>query len=111
MAPLTDNPNAPDKFAGWTPIHSAVIEKHTELVKILAPLTDNPNAQDYYGKTPIHLAARIGCAEIVEILAPLTDKPNAPDKYGMTPTYLARKNLLCHTKIDRILAALTNNPT
>ena len=35
LAPLTDNPNAPDKF-GQTPIWMAASRGHTEIVKILA---------------------------------------------------------------------------
>ena len=38
LAPLTDNPNAPNED-GETPIHEAAFYGHTELVKILAPLT------------------------------------------------------------------------
>ena len=44
LAPLTDNPNAPDNN-GQTPIYLAAANGHTDMVKILAPLTDNPNAQ------------------------------------------------------------------
>ena len=43
VAPLTDNPNAPDEL-GKTPISCAAENGHTEIVKILAPLTKNPNA-------------------------------------------------------------------
>jgi len=81
LAPLTDNPNAPDKD-GETPIYWAAINGHTEIVKILAPLTDNPNAPDEYGATPIFWAALYGYTEIVKILVPLTDNPNAPNKLG-----------------------------
>ena len=48
LAPLTDNPNAPDE-GGRTPIYKAAMNGHTEIVKILAPLTENPNAPDEYG--------------------------------------------------------------
>ena len=51
LAPLTYNPNAPDKD-GVTPIHWAAREGYTEIVKILAHLTDNPNAPDNLGNTP-----------------------------------------------------------
>ena len=37
LAPLTDNPNAPD-VSGLTPIHRAAFRGHTEIVKILTPL-------------------------------------------------------------------------
>ena len=51
LAPLTDNPNAPNKY-GSTPIHEAAMNGHTEIVKILAPLTDNPNTLNNFGWTP-----------------------------------------------------------
>ena len=55
LAPLTDNPNAPDEY-GETPIIMATCLGHTEIVKILAPLTDNPNASNKYGMTPKEVA-------------------------------------------------------
>ena len=55
MAPLTDNPNAPNIF-GETPIYEAACNGHTEIVKFLAPLTDNPNAPNKNGKTPSSVA-------------------------------------------------------
>ena len=45
LAPLTDNPNAPDIF-GDIPIIEAAANGLTEIVKILASLSDNPNAPD-----------------------------------------------------------------
>ena len=53
LAPLTDNPNAPNDF-GDTPIHWAAKFGHTEIVKILATSTENPNAPNKHGFTPIH---------------------------------------------------------
>ena len=88
LAPLTDNPNAPDE-EGVTPIFWAACCGNTEIVKILAPLTDNPNAPDEYGHTPIYVAAKEGHTEIVKILAPLTDNPNAPNNSGMRPSKVA----------------------
>ena len=85
LAPLTDNPNAPNIF-GLTPIYRAACMGQTEIVKILAPLTDNPYAPNEYGITPIYMAADDGQSEIVKILAPLTDNPNAPNNAGQTPS-------------------------
>jgi len=107
LAPLTDNPNAPD-IDGETPIHWAAENGHTEIVKILAPLTDNPNARDDCGTTPIHFAACNGHTEIVKILASLTNNPNDPDIFGWTPIYCAAE--LGHREIVKILAPLTDNP-
>ena len=100
LAPLTENPNAPDRL-GNTPISVAACKGHTEIVKILATLTDNPIAPNKYGETPIHLAALNGHTEIVKILAPLTDNPNAPNKSGYTPIHWAAQN--GHTEIVKIL--------
>ena len=51
VAPLTENPNAPNKY-GETPIYKAARIGNTEIVKFLALMTDNPNAPDMYGDTP-----------------------------------------------------------
>ena len=65
LAPLTDNPNAPDK-SGETSIYWAAQNGHTEIVKILAPLTDNPNAPDNYGRTPRSVAKNREICKILE---------------------------------------------
>ena len=51
LAPLTENPNAPD-FNGISPIYIAAGNGETEIVKTLIHLTENPNASDISGKTP-----------------------------------------------------------
>ena len=43
LAPLTDNPNAPDEY-GRTPILWAAVHGHKDIVIFLASLTNNPNA-------------------------------------------------------------------
>ena len=68
MVPLTNNPNAPNKY-GDSPIHMAENNGNIGIVKILAPLTDNPNAADEDGKTPIYYAACLGNTEILIIFA------------------------------------------
>ena len=107
MAPLMENPNAPNLY-GWTPIHLSARNGHKEMVKILMPLTDNPNPPDKYGRTPIHVAAYEGHTEIVKILAPLTHNPNVPANDGITPIHEAA----CegHLEILEILIPLTDNP-
>ena len=64
IAPLTDNPNAPNDY-GNTPIYKAACNGYTEIVKILAPLTDNPNIPNKDGSTPFAVAKN---TEIQEIL-------------------------------------------
>ena len=65
LAPLTGNPNAPNKI-GKTPIYWAALYGHTEIVKILAPLTDNPNAPDKYGNIPSKIAQNATIRKILE---------------------------------------------
>ena len=89
LAPLTDNPNAPNN-TGWTPIYWAACYGHTEIVKVLAPLTDNPNAPDKFGITPLCGAKFNGNTEIVKILIPLT---NSPNDSGRTSSSVAKKSL------------------
>ena len=69
LAPLTENPNAPDRD-GYTPIYWAACNGHIEIVKILATLADNPNAPNNYGRTPIDYARTFRHTEIVKILEP-----------------------------------------
>ena len=68
LAPLTDNPNAPNQY-GSTPILWAARNGHAEIVKILVPLTENPNAANKWGATPIAFTHN---AEIRKILAPFS---------------------------------------
>ena len=64
---MTDNPNPLDN-SGDTPITCAVLNGHTEIVKILAPLTDNPNASCEGRLSPVEIAKLKGHSEIVRIL-------------------------------------------
>ena len=67
VAPLTNNPNAPNED-GSTPIHLAAWKGYTEIVKILVPLTDNPNAPNNKGITPFYWALHNGHTKIVNVL-------------------------------------------
>ena len=107
LAPLTDNPNAPNED-GITPIHWAAGYGYTDIVKVLASFTASPNAPNPDGATPIHVAAETGQTQIIKILAPLTDNPNAPDDDRDTPIHLAAGN--GYTEIVKILAPLLRNP-
>ena len=69
LAPLAENPNAPD-FKGISPIHIAAWKGETEIVKTLIHLTENPNASDIRCETPFDLATKKGYAEIVKLLEP-----------------------------------------
>ena len=65
LAPLTDNPNAPDEY-GETLIYWAAYWGHTEIVKILAPLTANPNAPNNDGETPSSVAKNDEIRQILD---------------------------------------------
>ena len=106
IAPLTVNPNAPDKI-GNTVMYSAAFSGHAGIVKILAPFIENPNSPNELGETPIHRAAGKGHTDIVKMLVPLTDNPNASD-CGRTPIYDAAKG--GHSKIVKILLPFTDCP-
>ena len=86
LAPLTDNPNAPNKL-GDTPIHVAACNGSLEIVKILAPLTDNPNAPN--------------SSYFLEYKNSRKMQPTDPTKWGVTPIYNAR--LGNHPEIVKIL--------
>lgn len=53
---------------GYTPLHWAVWDGYTEIVKLLLEKGANPKAENACGYTPLHWAARFGHTEIVKIL-------------------------------------------
>ena len=57
LAPLTENPNAPDMY-GDTPIHEAASFGNLDVIRFLAPLTENPNKPNKNGITPINVAMK-----------------------------------------------------
>ena len=77
IAPLTDNPNAPDEY-GNTPIYWSAVNRHKEIAKILASLMkiDSYNEEEYYMLLDaISYASQFGFTEIVELLTPMIDNP------------------------------------
>ena len=83
LAPLTDNPNAPDED-GWTPIHRAADNGHIEIVKILVPLTENPNAPDNAGVTPLEITYNAAIKKIL-MSSKTSTKRNAGAKPSTEP--------------------------
>ena len=51
LAPLMENPNAPDEN-GWTPIHAAASVGLLECVLILEQFTENPDVPNPFGVDP-----------------------------------------------------------
>ena len=77
IAPLTDNPNAPDEY-GNTPIFWSTFNGHKEIAKILASLIkiDSYNEEEYSMLLDtIFYASQFGFTEIVELLTPMIDNP------------------------------------
>ena len=64
----TENPIAPRKTDGATPIFLAAQNNHIEIVKILLKATDNPNAAMNNGSTPMSIATQKNHQEIVQLL-------------------------------------------
>ena len=62
----TDNPNSPGND-GWTPIHSACMDGHKNIVKLLMSHTNNPNTPDNAGNTPKNIALQNNHHEIAAL--------------------------------------------
>ena len=90
LVPFITNANERD-FIGLSSIQVAIMEGHTEIVKVLAPLCDNYDAHNN-ALNLIHLAIlyQEQKPEIIEILADFMDNPNAPDRHGVTPVEMAQ---------------------
>ena len=110
LAPLTTNPNAPDKN-GITAIQYAAKRGHVEIIKILASFTTDPNFTSHgAGCTPIILAAYYGHPGVIKFLAPLTSNPNAPSGSGhhkKTPMQIALGR--GHQEVVNILSSYVQN--
>ena len=88
LAPFIGNANATIEFPHSvvdfppsdrnTPIQHAIMNGHTEIIKLLAPLCHDYNLQETYN-TLIHCAVGFGQAEAIKILAPFMKNPNAGD--------------------------------
>ncbi|KAJ3139894.1 hypothetical protein HDU90_008792 [Geranomyces variabilis] len=74
-----DPPNTP------TALHTACVNGHVGVVRILLSHGANPSATDQTGATPLHLASQAGSIALVKLLL---DAQNYPFKRGVThPTH------------------------
>ncbi len=71
-------------FSGWTPLHRAIRDKHTEAVKILLGAGAEVNVKTKDGWTPLHGAPS---PEVVKILLDAGADVNAKTKNGWTPLH------------------------
>uniref|UniRef100_A0A8R1HMB2 ANK_REP_REGION domain-containing protein n=1 Tax=Caenorhabditis japonica TaxID=281687 RepID=A0A8R1HMB2_CAEJA len=86
---------ARDRF-GCTPLHSAVVHEHTEIVRYIAGHYNSVlNAPDYNKRTAMHYAAaaRDG-GHYLKILGKAGADPMAVDNEGRTPDYYRRNAVI-----------------
>ena len=69
---------------GWTPIHRAAREGHTDAVKLLMDHGANNDVKDNDGETPIYWAAVKGHTGTVKLLLSAGADPQIADDKGKT---------------------------
>lgn len=88
--------DVPDKENGFTPLHWAVMDDQTNMVKFLLSRGANVNAKDHYGMMPLHKAAAFNRIELVKLLiAAGADLYALGTKYGvikLAPLHLAAES-------------------
>ena len=68
MASKVENPNE-ENPNGWTPLHAAASNGHTETVKYLAVRAENSNlCNPKNGRTPLNLAAKNHHTDVADVL-------------------------------------------
>jgi WD40 repeat protein len=80
---------APD---ATTPLHQAVDEGRSDIVRLLLSQGADVNGRDSDGSTPLHLAASRNNEELVKVLIDKGADVNARDNNGRTPLHLAARN-------------------
>ena len=80
--------NAKDN-SGYTPLHIAAFERHTEIAELLIAKGADVNAKDEYDNTPLHTSADMGAKEIAELLIAKGAEVNARSEYQSTPLHLS----------------------
>ncbi|MBW7992397.1 MAG: hypothetical protein FVQ84_20610 [Planctomycetes bacterium] len=74
---------------GDTPLHSASLQGHSEIVKILLSNGAEVDAKNQFGQRPLHYACVFRQKEVAEILLDTGADSNAKDNEGHTPLGLA----------------------
>ncbi len=82
-------------------MHSASVNGHSRIIRLLKENGLDPNIQDNNDLTPLHDASRSGKPEVTETLLSLGADPSIEDKYHRTPLTVAWQ--YGHTKIMRML--------
>ncbi|WP_168464185.1 ankyrin repeat domain-containing protein [Wolbachia endosymbiont of Ctenocephalides felis wCfeT] len=86
--------NARDNKYGWTALHWAAFNGHTEVVVFLLGKGADVHIQNYHKETPLHLAAQMGHKDVVESLINngAKAKINARSKSGWISLHYAACN-------------------
>ncbi|MGD8499618.1 MAG: ankyrin repeat domain-containing protein [Phycisphaerales bacterium] len=74
---------------GYTPLHVAVRQKRSEMVRLLLEAGANPNAQDSSGEIPLHFTVRHWGTSTMDLLVSAGSDVNIRDRKGMRPTMIA----------------------
>jgi ankyrin repeat protein len=77
---------------GPSPLVGAVLEGHTQVVRVLLDKKFLVHGPDGAATTPLHLAAQKGYPDIVRLLLEKKATPNRKDGKGKTPLYYAIYN-------------------
>jgi len=75
--------------SGDTPLHSACVGGHGEIVKMLLSNSTEVDVKNHYGQQPLHYACVFRHKEVVKILLGAGANVNAKDDNGHTPLRLA----------------------
>ena len=77
---------------GNTPLHSASIREHLEVVKLLLEKGADVNAKSNAGQTPLHSASMDEYTEVMKLLLERGSDVNAKDHDGRTPLHEASRH-------------------
>ena len=74
---------------GYTPLHEAVSNGHSDILKLLLKYDGDVNSRANSGYTPLHLAASSGHVNCVRVLLDSGANIANSDEYGKTPIQTA----------------------
>ena len=77
--------------SGWTLLHAAVTEGHTEIYKIIMEKFADKNPRGIWGMTPLHFAAQWGNLSMCRLILENIHNKNPVTICGKTPKDLAKR--------------------
>jgi ankyrin repeat protein len=89
---LSTQANDQTLAGGFTALHLAAHNGHTEVIATLLEEHANPNLADGAGVTPLMLACKIGAKDAAEVLLQKDARPDGADYHGQTPLMYAVSN-------------------